>query len=186
MKLVVGLGNPGKEYLRSRHNVGFLVIDLLAKRTGIRLRRRKSASMGESSIGQEPVLLAKPMTFMNRSGDAVGPIFGRLRLLPTDLLVVYDDLDLPFGKLRLRPRGSSGGHNGMKSIIASLETEDFPRLRIGIGRPENEGKDAVHYVLGPFRKAESEALDEVIARAADAVESFVTAGIEVAMNRFND
>ncbi len=185
MKLVVGLGNPGREYARTRHNVGFQCLDLLAERHGIRLTRRGKSSMGEGRIEGAPVALVKPLTFMNSSGEVVGPMAGRLRVPLADVLVVYDDLDLPVGKLRLRASGSAGGHNGMKSIIASLGSSDFARLRIGIGRPEGSGGGAIDYVLGTFRKEEKSLVQEALDRAADAVEVWVAQGIEEAMNQFN-
>ncbi|MBI4328935.1 MAG: aminoacyl-tRNA hydrolase [Chloroflexi bacterium] len=188
--LVVGLGNPGLEYARSRHNVGFRVVEMLSRRHGIPLRtRRGKATIGEGRVGTgedgRPVLLAKPRTYMNLSGEAVGPLVrnGDIRL--SDLLVVCDDLDLPLGKIRLRPGGSAGGHNGLRSIIAALDTPEFPRLRVGIGRPEEAGEEPIEHVLGPFRPEELPVAGAAIERAAQAVLCFLEEGIDQAMNRFN-
>ncbi len=182
LKLIVGLGNPGMQYAHTRHNVGYDVVDLLARRYGIVLATRKSqALVGEIKIHDERVLLAKPTTFMNLSGDSVSSLVKRNNINPDDLLVVYDDLDLPLGKLRIRPSGSAGGHNGMKSIIARLGSNEFPRIRIGIGR---EG-DAIGHVLSRFNKKEREHMNYAIDRAADAAEAIIINGLENAMNAFN-
>ena len=184
MKLIVGLGNPGSEYSDTRHNVGFLVVDELARRHEVALRsqakwRARTAKLG--SIG-DGVLLAAPTTFMNLSGWAVREIAGFHKLEPADLLIVVDDADLPVGKLRLRPGGSAGGHNGLKSIIQELGTNAFPRLRIGVGRQEGELRN---HVLGRFGAEEQERVDAAVTRAADAAELFAREGILAAMNAFN-
>ncbi|MGE5588573.1 MAG: aminoacyl-tRNA hydrolase [Clostridia bacterium] len=185
MKLVVGLGNPGSQYEGSRHNVGFLVVDLLARRQGVRItQRRFHALLGQGEISGEQVLLAKPITYMNRSGYAVRAIAGWYGVRPSDILVIVDDMALEPGRIRMRPKGSDGGHNGLKSIIALLGCQDFPRLRVGIGRP-GPSEDAVSYVLGWFTREELPVMAEAFGRAADAVEAWATSGVDEAMNRFN-
>lgn len=184
MKAVVGLGNPGLAYRNTRHNAGFMVVDLVADRLKAPIRRRgPKALLGEGRLDDFRVILAKPQTYMNNSGEAVRALLDYYRLSPTDLLVVCDDVNLPLGRLRLRARGSAGGHNGLKSIIAHLGTEEFPRLRLGVGTPEPG--EMVDHVLGRFAKAERDLLREQVGRAADAVECFLQAGIDEAMNRFN-
>ncbi len=183
MKLIVGLGNPGRKYQGTRHNVGFVTIRILARRHHIHVRsRRNKALVGEGVIAGEKVVLAKPLTFMNLSGQAVGGLLRRYRLEPSDLIVISDDVNLPLGRLRVRARGSAGGHKGLSSIIHSLGTEDFARIRIGIGSP---GFGMVDYVLSRFGRAEREVAREATSRTADAVEAVLAAGIEQAMNRFN-
>jgi peptidyl-tRNA hydrolase, PTH1 family len=182
--LIVGLGNPGPEYAHTRHNVGFMVVDELSRRHRIPVKMLKhSARIGEGEIQGEPTALAKPLTYMNISGQSVGPLLRRHSLPPSSLVVVYDDADLPLGKIRLRARGSAGGHGGLKSIIGTLGTTEFPRVRIGIGR-SGRG-DLVDHVLGGFRREERDTIEHAIQRAADAVEEILTDGIEPAMNRFN-
>lgn len=183
MKLIVGLGNPGREYHGTRHNVGFAVIDLLAKRHRIHVRTRRSKSLvGEGAIDGHQVVLVKPMTFMNLSGQAVGDLARRYRVKHSDIIVICDDVNLPLGRIRIRPQGSSGGQKGLKSIIHSIGGEDFPRVRIGIGSPR---KDMVDHVLSRFAKAEQKAASEAVERAADALDAIITDGLEKAMNRFN-
>ncbi len=182
--LVVGLGNPGPEYAGTRHNVGFMVVDRLSQRHGIVLKTaRHGAQVGDGMMAGEPVALVKPLTFMNLSGRAVAPLANRHSLLPGHLIVIYDDADLPVGKIRLRARGSAGGHGGLKSIIAALGSAEFPRVRIGIGR--SSGSDLIEHVLSRFGPQEREPVDQAIERAADAVEYLLAHGIEPAMNRFN-
>lgn len=184
--LIVGLGNPGKQYEASRHNVGFMAVDRLAARWQIEMRRhRKNAQTGEGKFDGIPVVLAKPQTFMNNSGLSVGPL-QRLYAIEADrLLVVYDDLDLAFGRIRLRAGGGAAGHHGMESIIAKLSTREFPRLRIGIGRPKHEGEEVIDFVLTDFHGSDKAKLESVLDQAADAVETFLRSGIELAMTRFN-
>ncbi|MDI6638248.1 MAG: aminoacyl-tRNA hydrolase [Bacillota bacterium] len=185
MKLVVGLGNPGSQYEGSRHNVGFMVIDLLARRRGIRItQRRFHAFLGQGEISGEQVLLAKPITYMNRSGYAVRAIAGWYGVGLSDILVVVDDMALEPGRIRVRPKGSDGGHNGLKSVIALLGSQEFPRLRVGIGRP-GPAEDAVSYVLGWFTREELPVMSEAFGRAADAIEVWAASGIDETMNRFN-
>ena len=183
--IVVGLGNPGEEYANTRHNVGFWCVDLLSSRHSIRLsRRHKLAALGEGGVEGHPVVLAKPRTFVNLSGEAVAYLLARYRVRPQALMVVYDDMELPLGALRLRPRGGAGGHNGIRSIIESLGTQDFPRLRVGIGQPETGG-DRVAHVLGEMGAEERATADEAAERAAQAVTTVLSDGIDAAMNRFN-
>ncbi|HEY8393738.1 MAG TPA: aminoacyl-tRNA hydrolase [Thermaerobacter sp.] len=183
--LIVGLGNPGPEYEATRHNVGFMVVDALARRIRSADWRRGFASFWlEAEWRGDRLTLLKPQTYMNRSGEAVAQAARALRFRPDQLLVVYDDLDLPLGHLRLRRRGGAGGHRGMLSIIEHLGTEDFPRLRIGIGRPP-AGVDPADYVLGAFTDAEWPVLERAIDRAVEACLAAVAAGIDLAMSRYN-
>jgi peptidyl-tRNA hydrolase, PTH1 family len=183
LKLIVGLGNPGRAYANTRHNVGFQVIDTLAKSHHIKvIRRYCRALVGVATISGEEVILAKPQTFMKLPGQAVGEISRKQRIDPSEILVIYDDMDLPPGKLRIRLGGSSGGHKGMRSIIDHLGTKDFPRIRIGIGRHNGE---AVDHVLSRFTRAELQLVRPAIQSAAEAIEVMLEEGIEPAMNRFN-
>jgi peptidyl-tRNA hydrolase, PTH1 family len=183
-RLVVGLGNPGKDYQETRHNIGFRVIDLLAERHGIDLRKHRHQSVyGEGRIEGAGVLLAKPLTYMNLSGTAVAALARYHGVAPGDVLVICDDVNLPLGRLRLRVKGSAGGHNGLKSIIGSLGTPEFPRLRIGVGAPA--GQPMVDHVLGKFNRREAEIITAALSVAADAVELILREGIEAAMNRYN-
>ena len=194
MKLVVGLGNPGAEYRDTRHNVGFRVIDELARRWGVQQWRESFESLVAKTVrGDEPVLLCKPLTFMNLSGRAVAGIAGFYKVETPDLLVVTDDVALPLGRLRARRGGSDGGHNGLKSIAQSLGSDAYARLRIGVGRGEIEGPDGrvvgrpgmADHVLGRFRPQERDTISAAILRAADASEMFIAEGIERVMNAFN-
>ncbi len=183
VKLIVGLGNPGEEYVGTRHNVGFRCLQLLARRHRLAFSRRECRSrLAAGQIASHPVLLARPHTYMNLSGTAVACLVRKYRLPLSDLLVIHDDMDLPPGKLRLRPTGSAGGHHGMESIIASLGSQDFPRLRIGIGPPSG---GTIDHVLSPFSEEEKEAVAGAIGRAAEAVECLLAEGIEAAMNKHN-
>lgn len=182
--LIAGLGNPGREYRGNRHNVGFMAVEQLARAHRIDLGRvQQKAVTGSGRIADRPVLLAKPQTFMNRSGDVIGPLAAYYKIDPADVLVIYDDLDLELGVLRLREQGGSGGHNGMKSIIQHLGN-GFPRLRLGIGRPPGR-MDPAAYVLQDFGSEEKVAVEAMLEQAVRAVESFLGEGIEVAMTRFN-
>ncbi|HZD09857.1 MAG TPA: aminoacyl-tRNA hydrolase [Candidatus Binatia bacterium] len=182
--LLVGLGNPGREHRGNRHNVGFMLIDRFASRYGIALGRvQNKAIIGDGRVGERPVILAKPQTYMNHSGDAVGPLARYYRIPAQSVLVAYDDIDLAPGMIRLRQKGGSGGHNGMKSIIQHLG-EDFPRLRLGIGRPSGKMPPAA-YVLQDFGNDEEPLLDAMLDEALDAVETYLRDGIDLAMSRHN-
>jgi PTH1 family peptidyl-tRNA hydrolase len=186
LSLVVGLGNPGAEYAGHRHNVGFQVVDALAQTHGLAFYRRRDARarVAEGRIGDRPVLLAKPQAFMNLSGRSVGRLSRGRRIPPERILVIYDDLDLPLGRLRLRPQGGSGGHKGMRSIIEVLGTGAFPRLRVGIDRPPGQ-MDPAEYVLQPFDREQQSLLASVMQRAVAAAECWLSEGIVVAMDQFN-
>ena len=184
-RVIVGLGNPGEEYIGTRHNVGFWCVDHLATANSISLSdRRRKAVIGVGTIADERVVLAKPRTFVNRSGEAVAYLLARYKIPPGDLLVIHDDMDLPLGKLRLRSGGSAGGHKGMKSIIQAIGTQDFPRLRMGIGHPP-EGMDEIGHVLGAMSMEERETVERAVELASQAVVSVLTEGISQAMNRYN-
>ena len=183
--LIVGLGNPGAEYHGTRHNVGFRVIDLLAERHRIDIRKiEKRAHVGYGTVEETTIALAKPLTYMNLSGESVAPLLQQLNLKPEDVLIITDDMDLPVGKLRLRREGSPGGHNGLKSLVHFLRTQEFPRLRIGVGRP-SAGTQVIDHVLSKFDRADLEPIQEAIEKAADCVEYVITAGVDAAMNRYN-
>lgn len=179
MKLIVGLGNPGIEYQFTPHNLGFLAIDRIANDSGVELRNRQCHALtARALVGSETVLLAKPETFMNLSGTAVRELVAKHEVRPDqDLIVIYDELDLPLGTIRIRSRGSSAGHNGMKSIIGELGSQEFPRIRLGIA--------PVTKILKPFRKAQLEQVDAVLDVAAEAVKVILSEGLAAAMNRFN-
>ncbi len=184
-RLIVGLGNPGGRYVGTRHNVGFEVVELLAARAGVRLRRgRFRCVRAEARIADSRVVLIEPHTYMNLSGQGVRAALDYYRVPRAHLLVVCDDVHLPPGRLRLRRSGSAGGHNGLISIIESLGNQDFPRLRIGVGEPPPH-MDQVAYVLCHFEREELAEIGAAVARAAEAVETWISAGIEEAMNRFN-
>lgn len=185
MRLIVGLGNPGPEYEWTRHNCGFLVVEELARRAGAQFRTREcQAITARATIEGQRVLLAKPQTFMNESGVAVVGLAAKHEVASADLLVITDELALPFGTIRLRRSGSAGGHNGLKSIIARLGTDEFPRLRLGIGK-DHPIDDAAAFVLSEFPRRDRQALSEMVARAADAVEALLTTGIDDAMSKHN-
>jgi PTH1 family peptidyl-tRNA hydrolase len=184
LHLIVGLGNPGPRYENTRHNIGFVVIDELARRHGLSFRKqgKHRAETATGEIERVPVLLAKPLTFMNESGYAVSHLVRYYRVPQENLLVVNDDIDLPFGTLRLRPNGSSGGNQGLNSIITELGTQEFPRLRVGVERPRSS---AVSHVLSEFSSDQSTLLPALVDKAADAVTSVLTTGVPPAMNSFN-
>ena len=185
MKLIAGLGNPGREYARHRHNVGFHVVELLGSRNGIEMKRRAfGAHVGSGAVAGEAVLLAEPLTFMNCSGDAVAPLLGYYKLGPADLVVVHDDLDLELGRLNIARGAGHGGHNGIRSIIDALGTNDFLRVRAGIGRPA-AGVDPASYVLHGFDASEEEAAAAMVAAAADAVEFLLAEGLAAAQQRYH-
>lgn len=186
MKLIVGLGNPGIEYQFTPHNLGFLTIDRLADQCRVEVRNRQCQALtARAVIGSEPVLLAKPETYMNLSGMSVRDLVAEHKINPaTELIVVYDELDLPWGAIRVRQRGSSAGHNGMESVIGALGTQEFLRIRLGIA-PGRKIGDGAKYVLAPFRKGQLKMIDGLLENAAEAVNVIVKEGPAKAMNRFN-
>ena len=192
VRLILGLGNPGEEYVGHRHNVGHWCVQRLARRWGLALRGARHARLGEGRIADVPVILAKSHAFMNRSGEAAASLLQRDKLRPEEMLVICDDLELPVGRIRLRRRGKHGGHNGLRDIIFTLQSEEFPRLRIGIDRPRTaEGEPLTDpdivaaYVLRGPRPEEREALEGAVERAAEAVACLLSEGLAVAMNRYN-
>ena len=193
MKLIVGLGNPGKAYAHNRHNIGFRCINYLARLHSISIKGHQCQSqIGIGKIAGIEVLLAKPKTFVNLSGEAVERLMCKYSISANDLIVIYDDLDLPLGKLRLRPSGSAGGHKGINSIISAMGSEDFPRIKVGIGRPTTEDGAAitdedviVGHVLSDFTPQEDAATKPAIARVAEAIHCILTEGVVAAMNKFN-
>jgi peptidyl-tRNA hydrolase, PTH1 family len=185
MFLVAGLGNPGEEYALSPHNLGFLTVDRLAERHGIRVTRRDSrALVGVGEIDGHEVMLAKPQTYMNLSGTSLAPLMEKHGIEPGRLIVVYDELDLPWMAVKIKPKGSAAGHNGMKSVIQSLKTSEIVRLRLGIhpGHPISSGAD---FVLAPVKRSQRKDLEELVDYAADAVRSIIAEGVEKAMTKFN-
>ena len=186
MKLIVGLGNPGIEYQFTPHNLGFLAIDRIANNLGIEVRNRQCRALtARATLASEPVVLAKPETYMNLSGPSVVELVEEHQVDVTrDLIVIYDELDLPLGMIRIRQRGSSAGHNGMESILGALGTDEFLRIRLGVA-PDHKVADGAKYLLTPFRKVQEQAVDEVLDMAVQAVEVIVKEGSAAAMNRFN-
>ncbi len=185
MFLVAGLGNPGEEYALTPHNLGFLTIDRLAERHGIRVTRKDSRALaGVGEIDGHPVMLAKPQTFMNLSGTSLAPLMEKHSIGPDRLVVVYDELDLAWRALRIKPKGSAAGHKGMQSLISALKTDEFARVRLGI-HPGHPVKDGAEFVLAPFRRSQMKELDELVGYAADAVRSIIAEGVEKAMTKFN-
>ena len=186
MKLIVGLGNPGIEYQFTPHNLGFLAIDRIANNLGVEVRHRQCRALtARAVIAGQPVILAKPETFMNLSGLSVRELVAEYQAdVKSDLIVIYDELDLPLGTIRIRQRGSSAGHNGMESILGALGTDEFLRIRLGVA-PDRKVTDGVKFVLTPFRKAQLKVVDEVLDTAAEAVEVILKEGPAAAMNRFN-
>jgi PTH1 family peptidyl-tRNA hydrolase len=192
MKLIVGLGNPGRNYVNNRHNVGFKCVDLFAREHAISLTQRRALSkLGTGEVSGTKIVLAKPLTFMNSSGAAVSALVRRLKLSSQDILVIYDDLDLPLGKIRIREEGSSGGHNGLKSIISHLGTQEFPRIKVGIAPLESSDigstpkVDAIEHVLSDFTEAEKNVMREVYPKVTAAIEYILTEDIAAAMNKYN-
>jgi peptidyl-tRNA hydrolase, PTH1 family len=183
--LIVGLGNPGAEYENTPHNLGFMVADRLAESNAIRLTRKEDLSfVGHGTIKQHQVVLAKPQTFMNRSGAAVKALLERYELTPGRLILVYDELALPWKELRIKPKGSHAGHNGPRDVIASLGTDEFTRVRLGF-KPDHPIGDGAKFVLSPFKKAQKQEVDEVVAQGCAAVESIIADGVEKSMTMFN-
>jgi peptidyl-tRNA hydrolase, PTH1 family len=189
-QLIVGLGNPEPKYDQTRHNIGFAAIDALSKTLKISVSENKKfqGEYGEGFIGGDKIRLLKPLTYMNRSGQSVQAVTNWYKLAPESVLVIYDEMDLPLGKTRLRLSGSAGGHNGMKSIISHVATDNFPRLRIGIGRPKNEKVEdagAISHVLGKFNASENKLMTDVLDFVVQVVELCVKQGVEKAMNQCN-
>ena len=185
MKIIAGLGNPNREYEGTRHNMGFSAIYQIADRYNIKMNiARHKALIGTGIIAGEKVMLVMPQTYMNLSGESIGEILRFYKLSPADLIILYDDIDLDVGKLRIRAKGSAGGHNGIKSIIAHIGTETFDRVRIGVGH-KPEGWDLADHVLSRFSKEELPVVRDSVSRAADAIEVIISSGIEAAMNKFN-
>lgn len=183
--MIAGLGNPGAEYAQTKHNVGFMLLDTLAKHLEApEWKIKRDALVTETRIGAEKALLVKPLTYMNDSGRAIGPLITWYKLRPEDLIVAHDDMDIPVGMIRIRKKGSAGGHNGMKSVLYHMQDENFPRVRIGIGRPP-VGWTVIKHVLTPFSPDDRILIDEVIDRLVPAVECIVRDGVDLAMNRFN-
>ena len=189
--LIVGLGNPGEEYEHTPHNLGFLAVDRLAEANAIRMTRKENASLvGLGEIRRRKVALAKPQTFMNLSGPAVKGLLERYGLKPDRLILVYDELALPWQDLRIRPKGSAGGHNGVKSVIGSLGTMEFTRVRLGIRPVDESGAlrpigDTAKFVLAPFKRGQMKEMEEAVGRGAEAVESIIAEGVEKSMTKFN-
>lgn len=185
MKIIAGLGNPGSEYEKTKHNVGFMFVDALAEKLGVTDWKDKfDAKIGEARIGVEKVLLVKPQTYMNESGQAIGPLMNFYKLDVEDLIVVHDDMDIPAGTIRIRKKGSAGGHNGIKSVLAHVGDEHFARVRIGIGRPL-PGWTVVNHVLAPFVPEDVTKIEEAIKYLVPAVECIVTDDVDKAMNQYN-
>ena len=185
VKLVVGLGNPGSGYQETRHNLGYRVVDALAQQHRILLRERtEKVVYGQGSIKTAKAVLAKPLTFMNRSGAAVRDLCKTFQISPADLIVIHDDIDLDFGRLRIKTRGGYGGHNGLKSILEILETDRFVRIKLGVGRPK--GEEAADHVLSPFTAQERPLVEEMISRAVAATELVVAGEVAQAMNQFHN
>ncbi len=186
MHLIVGLGNPGDKYSGTRHNAGFEVLDYLSKQYGIKINKLKhKALIGEGMIQGHRVVLAKPQTYMNLSGDSILEIKNWHKINEDNIIVVYDDISLQVGKIRIREKGSAGGHNGMKSTILRLNTDQFPRIRVGVGQPKHQEHELINYVLGKFEEHETKDIIQAIKDAAEAISVIMQAGISAAMNKFN-
>lgn len=185
MYVIVGLGNPGKQYEHTRHNVGFDVIDILAKEYGISVTKIKhKALIGEGRVGSEKVILVKPQTYMNLSGETLIDIYNYYKVDSNNIVVIYDDIDLEVGKIRIRKKGSGGTHNGMKSILKCLGTNEFPRVRIGVSKPR-QGQDLADFVLSRFRKEEADDIQDGLEKAAKAVDFMIRENLDLAMNKYN-
>jgi len=185
IKLVVGLGNPGRKYSNTRHNLGFMVLDRIVEKFESRFKKKGDFRQSSVSIGGRNILLIKPLTFMNLSGEAVREASEYHGINPDEILVVCDDINLPLGRIRIRQQGSDGGHKGLKSIIGELRSPDFPRLRMGVGMPEEPECPVEAFVLEKFRKDEKEIVEEMISEAASAVETLILDGVEIAQQKYN-
>lgn len=187
MYLIAGLGNPEKKYDNTRHNIGFEAAGALAQKHGISLSKNKyKAILGEGKIADERIIVALPQTYMNLSGDSVSEIVAFYKIPPENIIIIHDDVSLAPGRMRIRSKGSAGGHNGLKSIISRIGSEAFPRIKIGVGSPENSDYDLADFVLGKFSKDENDILAPVIKNAVDAVECIIKYGIDRAMNKYNN
>lgn len=185
MKIIVGLGNPGNEYAKTRHNVGFMLVDALSEHLNITLWKDKfNAKIAEGRIGAEKILLVKPQTYMNNSGEAVGPLMRWYKLEPKNIIAAHDDMDIPAGTIRIRKKGSSGGHNGIKSLITYIGDENFARIRLGIGRPL-PGWSVINHVLAPFPEQDKIKVDKAIKYLIPAIECIISDGLDIAMNKYN-
>lgn len=185
MKAVIGLGNPGRDYAGTRHNIGFDTITALTDKFGLRLSDRKFKGLcADGMIAGQRVILIQPQTFMNLSGECVRAVADFYKLAPEDIIIICDDVNLDVGRIRIRKKGSAGGHNGLKSIIAHLGTDEFPRIRVGVGE-KREGQDLADHVLGRFRREDEEVIREILKAAAGAVETWLGEGIDTAMNKYN-
>ncbi|MCX7746273.1 MAG: aminoacyl-tRNA hydrolase [Clostridia bacterium] len=183
--IVIGLGNPGARYEYTRHNVGFIAVDLLAQKYGIKISKIKhKAILGEGSIEGAKVVLVKPQTYMNLSGESVREVLDWYKAPIKNVIIIYDDIDLAVGKIRIRPKGSSGTHNGMRSVLYQIQTDEFPRVRIGIGKPP-EGWQLADFVLSKFTQEEKRSIEEGITNGAEAASAIIKSGIESAMNKYN-
>ena len=185
MYIIVGLGNPGKQYEDTRHNVGFNVIDILAEEDGISVTKMKhKALIGEGRVGSEKVVLVKPVTYMNLSGESLVELYNFYKVDTSNIVVIYDDIDLDVGKIRIRKKGSGGTHNGMRSIVKCLGTTDFPRVRVGVSKPQ-PGRDLANFVLSKFAKEEEADLKEGLNKAVLAIDSIIREDIDLSMNKYN-
>ena len=186
MYIIVGLGNPGKEYAHTRHNVGFETIDILADRMGIEIEEKKHKGLcGKGILAGQKVILLKPQTYMNLSGDSVGEMTQFYKIPLEHIIVINDDISLDVGRIRVRPKGSAGGHNGLKSIIYRLNSDTFPRVKMGVGAPKHEDYDLADFVLGRFTKEEIPVMEDAIVKAEKAVAEIIKNGVQSAMNKYN-
>lgn len=186
MYIIAGLGNPGKQYDMTRHNIGFHTIDYMADKLNVKVKKLKfKALYGECEIAGEKTLLIKPQTYMNLSGESIAGFAQFYKINPSNIIIINDDISLETGRIRVRPRGSAGGHNGLKSIIYMLESDEFPRVKMGVGAPKNENYDLADFVLGHFTKEEILIMEKAIIKASDAAEEIIRAGVSSAMNKYN-
>ena len=186
MYIIAGLGNPGKQYDMTRHNIGFHTIDYMADKLNVKVKKLKfKALYGECEIAGEKTLLIKPQIYMNLSGESIAGFAQFYKINPSNIIIINDDISLETGRIRVRPRGSAGGHNGLKSIIYMLESDEFPRVKMGVGAPKNENYDLADFVLGHFTKEEIPIMEKAIIKASDAAEEIIRAGVSSAMNKYN-
>ncbi len=186
MYIVAGLGNPGSRYEMTRHNIGFHTIDYIAEQKNVKVKKLKfKALYGETEICGEKVYLVKPQTYMNLSGESIGEFASFYKIAPENIIIINDDISLDTGRIRVRPKGSAGGHNGLKSIIYHLQSDEFPRIKMGVGAPQNENYDLADFVLGKFTRDEIPVMEKAIIRAAEAVDEIIAKGVGSAMNKYN-